>query len=56
MTGETDTETGVASNEAVVVFDGVCNLCHGLVSFLLPQDPEGNSSSLRYSPTRDRNS
>ncbi len=41
MTAETDAETGVEPDEAVVLFDGVCNLCNGLVSFLLPRDPEG---------------
>lgn len=41
MTAETEAETGVASDEAVVLFDGVCNLCNGLVSFLIPRDPDG---------------
>lgn len=41
MSGKRDTETGVATNEAVVLFDGVCNLCNGVVSFLLPRDPDG---------------
>ena len=27
---------------AVVLFDGVCNLCNGFVQFVLPRDPEGN--------------
>jgi predicted DCC family thiol-disulfide oxidoreductase YuxK len=26
---------------AVVLFDGVCNLCNGLVDFILDRDPEG---------------
>ena len=25
----------------VVLFDGVCNLCNGVVRFLLPRDPAG---------------
>ena len=25
----------------IVLFDGVCNLCHGFVQFLLPRDTEG---------------
>jgi predicted DCC family thiol-disulfide oxidoreductase YuxK len=41
MTGESDPGTSVSSNEAVVLFDGVCNLCNGLVAFLIPRDPEG---------------
>ena len=41
MTAETDAEGSVASNEAVVLFDGVCNLRNGLVSFLIPRDPNG---------------
>mgnify|MGYP000563178187 CR=1 FL=1 len=35
------------TDEAVVLFDGVCNLCNGVVSFLLPRDPEGR---LRFAP------
>ncbi|MDZ5810775.1 thiol-disulfide oxidoreductase DCC family protein [Halorubrum sp. AD140] len=41
MTTETDDETGVGSNEAVVLFDGVCNLCNGLVAFLIPRNSDG---------------
>jgi predicted DCC family thiol-disulfide oxidoreductase YuxK len=41
MTAETAADGSVASDEAVVLFDGVCNLCNGLVSFLLPRDPDG---------------
>ncbi len=26
---------------AIVLFDGVCNLCHGAVQFILDRDPEG---------------
>jgi predicted DCC family thiol-disulfide oxidoreductase YuxK len=26
---------------AVVLFDGVCNLCNGLVQFVIPRDPDG---------------
>jgi predicted DCC family thiol-disulfide oxidoreductase YuxK len=25
----------------VVLFDGVCNLCNGVIQFLIPRDPEG---------------
>jgi predicted DCC family thiol-disulfide oxidoreductase YuxK len=31
----------------VVLFDGVCNLCNGLVGFLIPRDPE---KRLRFAP------
>jgi predicted DCC family thiol-disulfide oxidoreductase YuxK len=31
----------------VVLFDGVCNLCNGLVAFLLPRDSAGR---LRFAP------
>ncbi|WP_336023405.1 thiol-disulfide oxidoreductase DCC family protein [Halobellus salinisoli] len=31
----------------VILFDGVCNLCNGVVSFLIPRDPEGR---LRFAP------
>jgi predicted DCC family thiol-disulfide oxidoreductase YuxK len=30
-----------ASREAVVLFDGVCNLCSGTVNFLIDRDPRG---------------
>jgi len=41
MTGETDAETDVAPDGAVVLFDGVCNLCNGLVSYLIARDSDG---------------
>jgi len=37
MTAGADADTDVASNEAVVLFDGVCTLCNGLVAVLLPR-------------------
>ncbi len=30
-----------ATNHPVVLFDGVCNLCNGVVQFLIPRDPSG---------------
>jgi predicted DCC family thiol-disulfide oxidoreductase YuxK len=30
-----------ASGETIVLFDGVCNLCAGVVKFLVPKDPTG---------------
>lgn len=29
------------TNHPVVLFDGVCNLCNGVVQFLIPRDPSG---------------
>ncbi|MFB6105545.1 MAG: thiol-disulfide oxidoreductase DCC family protein [Halobacteriaceae archaeon] len=31
----------VPDDHPVVLFDGVCNLCTGFVTFLIPRDPEG---------------
>jgi predicted DCC family thiol-disulfide oxidoreductase YuxK len=31
----------------VLLFDGVCNLCNGVVQWLVPRDPEGR---IRYAP------
>ncbi|MFP8953444.1 thiol-disulfide oxidoreductase DCC family protein [Natrialbaceae archaeon A-arb3/5] len=31
----------VPDDGAVVLFDGVCNLCTGFVQFLIPRDPDG---------------
>jgi predicted DCC family thiol-disulfide oxidoreductase YuxK len=28
-------------NENILLFDGVCNLCNGLVRFIIERDPEG---------------
>ncbi|MUW13478.1 DUF393 domain-containing protein [Halorubrum sp. CBA1125] len=47
MTAETDSETDSAPEGPVVLFDGVCNLCNGLVAFLIPRDPEGR---LQFAP------
>ena len=27
-------------NERILLFDGVCNLCNGVVKFIIPRDPE----------------
>ncbi|MDS0282893.1 thiol-disulfide oxidoreductase DCC family protein [Haloarcula onubensis] len=29
------------SDHPVLLFDGVCNLCNGVVQFVIPRDPEG---------------
>jgi predicted DCC family thiol-disulfide oxidoreductase YuxK len=29
------------ADQSIVLFDGVCNLCNGLVQFILPRDPAG---------------
>ncbi|SDF43628.1 Predicted thiol-disulfide oxidoreductase YuxK, DCC family [Halorubrum xinjiangense] len=31
----------IPEDAAIVLFDGVCNLCSGFVQFILPRDPEG---------------
>ena len=31
----------IPDEEPIVLFDGVCNLCSGLVQFLVPRDPDG---------------
>ncbi|QFU82711.1 thiol-disulfide oxidoreductase DCC family protein [Natronorubrum aibiense] len=31
----------VPDDAPIVLFDGVCNLCHGFVQFIIPRDPEG---------------
>ncbi|PSQ54745.1 thiol-disulfide oxidoreductase DCC [Halobacteriales archaeon SW_8_68_21] len=31
----------IPDDAAVVLFDGVCNLCSGFVQFVYPRDPEG---------------
>jgi len=31
----------------VLLFDGVCNLCNGVVQFIIPRDPEGH---IRFAP------
>ena len=29
------------TDQAVLLFDGVCNLCNGVVQFIIPRDPAG---------------
>ena len=31
----------IPDEDPIVLFDGVCNLCNGLVQFLVPRDPDG---------------
>ena len=31
----------IPTEDPIVLFDGVCNLCTGFVQFLIPRDPEG---------------
>jgi predicted DCC family thiol-disulfide oxidoreductase YuxK len=33
--------TSTTPPDVIVLFDGVCNLCAGLVQFLIPRDPTG---------------
>ncbi len=34
-------EISLEAGQAVVLIDGVCNLCQGLVRFIIPRDPTG---------------
>ena len=34
-------EREIPDESAIVLFDGVCNLCSGFVQFVVPRDPEG---------------
>ena len=36
-----DAQTDSTGAEAVVLFDGVCNLCNGAVNFVIDRDPDG---------------
>lgn len=47
MTTETADDISDTPDGPVVLFDGVCNLCNGVVEFLIPRDPEGR---LQFSP------
>ncbi|WP_440770020.1 thiol-disulfide oxidoreductase DCC family protein [Natronorubrum sp. DTA28] len=33
--------TDIPEGAPIVLFDGVCNLCHGFVQFIVPRDTEG---------------
>lgn len=35
-------EAALSNGHAVVLFDGVCNLCNGAVNFIIDRDPEGH--------------
>ena len=43
----TDAERGQIEGYSLLLYDGVCALCNGLVCFLLKRDREGN---LRFTP------
>jgi predicted DCC family thiol-disulfide oxidoreductase YuxK len=47
MTATESTHDGVDTDHPVLLFDGVCNLCNGLVQFIIPRDPEGR---IRFAP------
>jgi predicted DCC family thiol-disulfide oxidoreductase YuxK len=38
---EHSTTASSQTTEAIVLFDGVCNLCNGLVNFVIDRDPRG---------------
>jgi predicted DCC family thiol-disulfide oxidoreductase YuxK len=44
---ENDAGASTAPDGPVLLFDGVCNLCNGVVQFLLPRDRAGR---LRFAP------
>jgi len=33
-------KTEINNNAQIILFDGVCNLCNGLVRFIIKRDPE----------------
>jgi len=33
--------TPLNRNKPIIIFDGVCNLCNGLVNFIIDRDPQG---------------
>jgi predicted DCC family thiol-disulfide oxidoreductase YuxK len=35
-------DAALSEGHAVVLFDGVCNLCNGAVNFIIDRDPEGH--------------
>lgn len=41
MSEESDTAEPLKPDEAVVLFDGVCNLCNSSVNFIIDRDPKG---------------
>ncbi|MFW5923957.1 MAG: thiol-disulfide oxidoreductase DCC family protein [archaeon] len=47
MNFEKDANSLPAKDDPVVLFDGVCNLCNGVVQFVIPRDPHGR---LRFAP------
>ncbi|WP_251343629.1 thiol-disulfide oxidoreductase DCC family protein [Haloplanus halophilus] len=47
MTGDPNGDATDLPTAPVLLFDGVCSLCNGVVRFLVPRDPEGR---LRYAP------
>ncbi|MFA0962879.1 thiol-disulfide oxidoreductase DCC family protein [Roseivirga sp. BDSF3-8] len=44
-----------ALSKDIVLFDGVCNLCHGAVNFIIDRDPAGryHFASLQSEPGRE---
>ena len=44
---DTRSPAAIAQDNPVILFDGVCNLCNGLVQFLIPRDPDGR---FRFAP------
>jgi predicted DCC family thiol-disulfide oxidoreductase YuxK len=40
--GEMAEERGEMQGESIILIDGVCHLCQGLVRFIIPRDPRAN--------------
>jgi predicted DCC family thiol-disulfide oxidoreductase YuxK len=47
MTAESNAGPDRNPDRPVILFDGVCNLCNGLVQFVIPRDPSGR---FRFAP------
>ena len=47
MTAAEQSAIAESDDHPILLFDGVCNLCNGLIQFLIPRDPEGK---LRFAP------
>ena len=41
LRAEDTSDTTAGSQHALILFDGVCNLCNGFVNFVIDHDPEG---------------
>lgn len=44
-------DTSVTNDHALILFDGVCNLCNGAVNFVIDRDPDGY---FRFAPLQSK--